>query len=128
MSVGGNAYKTTSPQCVGTLNCRHVTGGGLLKMWTVFTDTHSGGVRKTKYDIIAIEAREEEAVVEFERVFNHGPYWEYCECCTPDFAITTEVELTPDSFIERGRLLNGCIITSDRIGKFPLQYDPKEDE
>lgn len=56
-------------------------------LWTRFMDMHSGGGRKTDYDIIYIEARVDRARVIFENRFGRDPDDVTCNCCGPDFSI-----------------------------------------
>lgn len=58
-------------------------------MWTEFFDMSSGGSEKTEFRIIYIEADERTAVSYFERRFGFSPYGETCECCGPDFYISS---------------------------------------
>lgn len=54
---------------------------------TTFYDMHSGGMPQTEYDIIIVKLPEEEAIIEFTKVYEN-PYHVTCKCCGSDFAVT----------------------------------------
>ena len=62
--------------------------------WFKFSDMHSGGYRKTKYDEYFVEAPDEEAAERiFEEVTGEYPYSVACECCGCNFSVCeTEAE------------------------------------
>lgn len=56
-------------------------------MWTQFHDNHSGGVLRTPYKDIWIEAPREEAIEIFIAKFGVDPKGIYCPCCGPNYSI-----------------------------------------
>lgn len=56
--------------------------------WTKFWDMHSGGRSKEKWDIIYIQAPEEEAKLIFYNRFGHNPERVTCTCCGEDYSIS----------------------------------------
>ena len=73
-------------------------------MWTVFTDSHSGGRSKLdNYEIIYIEAPRDEAEIIFYNKFNNNPLNITCDCCGKDFGIdeyNTLLEATKGYFVK----------------------------
>lgn len=57
-------------------------------MWTRFSDMHSGGGRKTKYDIIYIETNPHYAQMIFMKEFKRDPSNTTCNTCGEDFSIS----------------------------------------
>lgn len=73
-------------------------------MWTSFNDMHSGGYTKEPpYDIIFIEAPEDEARVIFYNRFGHSPDRVSCTCCGQDYSMSSE-----ESFKELSGYHRGC--------------------
>lgn len=70
-------------------------------MWTKFWDMNSGGRSKEKWDIIYIEAPEEEAKVIFYNRFGHNPERVTCTCCGPDYTIDVSETLNQASAYHR---------------------------
>lgn len=64
-------------------------------MFTKYSDMHSGGYRKTEYDVIYIEAERELADEIFYNRFGHSPNAVACSCCGENFWSTEvdEIEL-----------------------------------
>lgn len=59
-----------------------------------FYDMHSGGYRKTKWDVIYVEGiSENEALETFYSKFGVDPYEVYCPCCSANYSITEYVDL-----------------------------------
>jgi len=58
-----------------------------MQKYTLIYDMHSGGDRKTDYQVIFIKGTEEEAQGIFEDKFNIPLYHITCECCGQDFDI-----------------------------------------
>ena len=56
-------------------------------MWTQFWDMHSGGGSKEPFEMIYIEAPEEEAKIIFFNRFGHNPERVTCTCCGEDYSI-----------------------------------------
>jgi len=56
-------------------------------MWTRFYDMHSGGGAKEKWELIFIEAPEDEAISIFYNRFGHNPNRVSCTCCGADYSI-----------------------------------------
>lgn len=72
-------------------------------MWTNFMDMHSGGGLKEKpYDMIYIEAPEEEAMVIFNNRFGHNPNRVSCTCCGDDYSIDEHETLREATAYNRG--------------------------
>ena len=95
-------------------------------MWFTFEDTWSGGYKKTEYDWIFIEAVSEELAVKvFEEHFTHAfPYGESCECCTPDFDISSSEGCPPTP--PSGRIPRIIYIGKDGIrGRSPSTNEAK---
>lgn len=58
-------------------------------MWVNFTDMHSGGGTKTRFENIYIEADSEERAIDiFKREFNEDPDDVACQCCGSNFSVT----------------------------------------
>lgn len=56
--------------------------------WTLFWDMYSGGSRKEPpYNLIFIEACEDEACRVFQARFGHNPHRVTCTCCGSDYAV-----------------------------------------
>jgi hypothetical protein len=55
---------------------------------TVFYDMHSGGYKKTDYDVIVVELPEELALKFFYLKYDRTPDNVTCECCGADFGYT----------------------------------------
>lgn len=62
-------------------------------MWTEFHDMASGGHEKTRWNIVYIEAPEEEAMIIFYNRFGHNPKRVTCTCCGPDYRIEKDESL-----------------------------------
>lgn len=59
-------------------------------MFFRFFDMASGGRDKTKYETIIIEAdNEQQAAQVFESKLEIDPYNTTCDCCGPDFSISS---------------------------------------
>lgn len=59
-----------------------------IAKWTVFWDMSSGGSTKLKpYDMIYIQATEDNAIKIFEDIFDRDPYNVTCDCCGQDYSI-----------------------------------------
>jgi hypothetical protein len=58
-------------------------------IWTTFWDMHSGGGQKLDWGKIYIEASEHEAVNIFQKRFDRSPYNVTCDCCGPDYSVST---------------------------------------
>ncbi len=57
--------------------------------WTRITDMHTGGGRKTHWDVIYIQASEEVARTVFEQRFEGVDLdASSCNCCGPDFSVS----------------------------------------
>lgn len=56
-------------------------------MWTQFFDMHSGGLQKTKYEHIYINASKTQAIEMFKNYFALDPTASACQCCGEDFSI-----------------------------------------
>jgi hypothetical protein len=54
---------------------------------TRFWDMHSGGISKEKWEMIYIEAPQEEAELIFYNRFKHNPHRVSCMCCGSDYAV-----------------------------------------
>jgi hypothetical protein len=62
--------------------------------WTLFWDMHSGGgTKESPFEMICIEAPEDEAKVVFFNRFGHSPERVSCTCCGQDYSIYEESEL-----------------------------------
>lgn len=62
--------------------------------WTRFYDMHSGGGQKVSHDIVYVQAKSEDCAKEiFQEKFDRDPEGETCDCCGPDYSISTEVSL-----------------------------------
>lgn len=55
--------------------------------WTKFFDLHSGGGRKTDWDLIVIEAPEDEARRLFKDRTGRDPDNVTCSCCGSDYSV-----------------------------------------
>ena len=84
--------------------------------WTRFMDMHSGGGTKTDYEYIYIEANEDCAVEIFEKMFEESPYEVACDCCGPNFSISS------------GETLEGLTEYDRLYGKVSLEDYVKQDE
>jgi hypothetical protein len=63
--------------------------------WTRFMDMHSGGgCKEAPYEIILIEAPEEEAKIIFFNRFGHNPERVSCTCCGDDYSISSDEDLS----------------------------------
>lgn len=72
-------------------------------MFTQFSDMHSGGGCKEKpYELIFIEAPEEEAIVIFYNRFGHNPNRVTCTCCGNDYSIDESKTLEEATAYHRG--------------------------
>lgn len=60
----------------------------MSEKWTIFYDMHSGGRAKHKYEVIMIEASEDEAISVFYSRFGTNPMRVSCTCCGSDYSIT----------------------------------------
>lgn len=56
--------------------------------WTQFWDMHSGGYTKTDYDMIYIQAPEDEATKIFIEMFGQHPDTVGCRCCGENFSVS----------------------------------------
>lgn len=71
-------------------------------MWTRFFDMYSGGRSKEKWELIYIEASEEEAKVIFYNRFGHNPERVTCTCCGEDYSIDSQKSLAQVTGYDRG--------------------------
>lgn len=55
-------------------------------MWTIFTDSHSGGKQKLEWEIILLEVGEKHAPSFFEELFGRDPDHITCSCCGSDYS------------------------------------------
>ena len=60
---------------------------------TLFSDMHSGGGQKTRFDKIFVELPEEAAREWFVKEFHRDPDNVTCTCCGPDFSVTVSKDL-----------------------------------
>jgi hypothetical protein len=75
----------------------------IKKMWTKFTDMHSGGPAKVRgAENIYIEARQRVAIEVFERVFSRDPNNVTCYCCGEDYSISEHDTLAQATAYARG--------------------------
>lgn len=65
-------------------------------MYTKFFDMSSGGGEKLGACNIFIEAKEDEAVDLFKRIFGRDPYNVTCSCCGSDYSVN-ETDDAPDN-------------------------------
>jgi hypothetical protein len=72
-------------------------------MWTEFYDMHSGGGSKERWEMIYIEAPEDEAKVIFYNKFGHSPERITCTCCGNDYAINQSDTIEEATEYHRGR-------------------------
>lgn len=71
--------------------------------WTRFWDMHSGGSTKEEpYNMIFIEAPEDEAKVIFYNRFGHNPERVTCSCCGDDYSISEGESLKQLTGYHRG--------------------------
>ena len=72
-------------------------------MWTRFMDLHSGGgIKEEPYEMIYIEASEDEAVKIFYNRFGHNPNRVTCSCCGEDYSISQDEKLEQITGYDRG--------------------------
>lgn len=62
-------------------------------VWTQFWDMHSGGGTKLDWEMIYIEAPEDEAEVIFYNKFGRNPNNISCTCCGEDYSVTEDSSL-----------------------------------
>ena len=75
----------------------------LKGVWTKFWDMCSGGKEKEKWEIIYIQASEDEAKVIFYNRFGHNPERVTCTCCGEDYSISSESDIHElTSYHQRG--------------------------
>jgi hypothetical protein len=96
-------------------------------IWTKFWDMHSGGGAKEDYELIYIEAPEEEAKVIFYNRFGHSPEKVTCTCCGQDYSIE-DGELSQITGYHRGCKNDGIKYIEERCTRFgPAAFTPLED-
>ena len=69
------------------------------KIYTLFSDMHSGGGSKLGNDEIYIEAPEGEAANLFEEMFDRCPYNVTCTCCGPDYSVYIQDDPAQGSWV-----------------------------
>ena len=78
--------------------------------WTRFNDMYSGGSRKEEFEIIYIQAPEEEAEIIFYNRFGHSPKRITCTCCGPDYSYANysdeKITLKDITLYDRNRMLD----------------------
>ncbi len=105
--------------------------------FTMFSDAYSGGGTKEKWELIIIEAPEEEAKIIFYNRFGHSPNRVSCTCCGEDYSIyhfktlgeiyKAQWKVTGDSLKEFLKNPKVCLIKSseikkeERVGEVPAQ-------
>lgn len=70
--------------------------------WTRFMDMHSGGGSKEDFELLFIEAPEDEAKVIFYNRFGHNPERVTCTCCGDDYSISEYETLEEATAYDRG--------------------------
>lgn len=74
-----------------------------MKPWTLFWDMHSGGgCKESPYEMIYIQAPEEEAAIIFYNRFGHNPYRISCTCCGQDYSVSESPTIEAVSGYHRG--------------------------
>jgi hypothetical protein len=86
-------------------------------MWTKFSDMHSGGISKERWDRIYIEAPRAEAKAIFYNRFGHNPERVSCTCCGSDYSIHEHETLEQASAYERN-----CRFISDTKNRGEGRY------
>lgn len=85
------------------------------EVWTEFFDLCSGGGEKLGFGVIYIQAKEDEAVFLFEKMFNRDPHNVTCSCCGPDYYVSEHDE---DKFDD-----GAAIVSKKDIEKFNAASD-----
>lgn len=71
--------------------------------WTQFWDMHSGGgTKEAPYEMIYIQAPEDQAKIIFYNKFGHNPERVSCTCCGDDYSISESESLEQLTAYHRG--------------------------
>lgn len=62
--------------------------------WTQFDDCHSGGGTNTEYEVIYIQAPQDEAIAVFGARFGMSPYSVNCSCCGQNYSVSECADFT----------------------------------
>lgn len=85
--------------------------------WTSFWDMHSGGGTKTPYEMIFIEADEEEAIKIFKDKFDQDPTDTACSCCGQNFSIDSYKSLEEATEFHRQNYTTKGLISIEAYSK-----------
>jgi hypothetical protein len=97
--------------------------------WTRFFDMHSGGRAKEDFELIYIQAPQDQAEVIFYNKFGHNPNRITCSCCGEDYSVREVDGSIEDDIASYSRYGNKHILkipadmitNAERSGQLPRQ-------
>lgn len=81
--------------------------------YTTFFDMHSGGGRKSKYELYILAGDKEAATEEFKKLTGRDPDHVTCYCCGEDYSVV-EYDTLEDALQHHN--INGSVFMEERKG------------